>query len=179
VSVDRDPSTSRFARLELERRWLLASVPADAARPVRITDRYIAGTNLRLRKMEDLDGASAPVFKFTQKVRPDPRDPKRVSLTTIYLAAGDYDLLCSHPADVLVKTRYRAAGGAVDVFEGRLEPLVLFEAEFASEDEMAAFAPPGIVLREVSDDDRFSGGRLAAMTGAEASRLVAATYIQA
>lgn len=154
--------------MELERRWLLASVPPDVKRAIRITDRYIRETNLRLRKMEDLEGSAPPLFKLAQKVRPNPEDPTRVSLTNLYIGVREYDLLCVHPADVLVKIYHSLHAGdrhvIVNKFEGHLEGLVLLEADFGSEDEMAAFAPPDFVGREVSHDDRYSGGGLARTT---------------
>lgn len=162
--------------MELERRWLLASVPPDVVRPIRITDRYLRETNLRLRKMEDREGSAPPLFKLAQKVRPDPEDPTHVSLTNLYIGAREYELLTIHPADVLVKIHYSLhAGGRhviVNKFEGNLEGLVLLEADCGSEDEMAAYTPPDFVVREVSHDDRFSGGRLARTTAAELQKLL-------
>lgn len=166
--VDRHPLTSRYAEIELERRWLLASVPPNVERPIRITDRYIRETNLRLRRMEDLEGSAPPLFKLAQKIRLDAEDPTRVSLTNLYIGAREYELLSIHPADVLVKIYYSLHAGErrviVNRFEGHVEGLVLLEADFGSEDEMAAFTPPDFVIREVSRDDRFSGGRLARTT---------------
>jgi CYTH domain-containing protein len=166
--MDRHPLTSRYAEMELERRFLLAELPSHVLRPIRITDRYIRETNLRLRKMEDLEGSAPLLFKLAQKVRPDPEDPTRVALTNLYITPFEYDLLGVHPADVLVKTHYALHVDEryviVNAFEGELQGLVLLEADFGSEDEMATFSPPDFVVREVSHDDRFSGGRLASTT---------------
>lgn len=151
--------------MELERRFLLADVPPNVFRPIRITDRYIRETNLRLRRMDDLEGSSSPLFKLAQKVRPDPKDPTRIALTNLYITAFEYELLAVHPADVLAKIHYSLRVDdrhvIVNTFEGDLQGLILLEADFGSEDEMATFSPPYFVVREVSHDDRFSGGRLA------------------
>lgn len=151
--------------MELERCFLLAELPPNVSQPIRITDRYIRKTDLRLRRMDDLEGSAPPLFKLAQKVRPDPDDPTRVALTNLYITAFEYDLLAVHPADVLAKVHYSVRLGdryvIVNAFEGELEGLVLLEADFGSEDEMAMFPPPHFAVREVSQDDRFSGGRLA------------------
>ncbi len=176
MAVDRHPLTSRYAEIELERRWLLASLPPDVVRPIRIADRYVRDTNLRLRKMEDLEGSAPPLFKLAQKVRPELQDPTRVALTNLYITALEYELLSAHPADVLVKIHYSLRAGEryviVNAFEGHLDGLILLEADFGSEDEMAAFTPPDFVVREVSVDDRFSGGQLARMTTDEFRQLI-------
>jgi CYTH domain-containing protein len=121
--------------------------------------------------MEDLDGTAPPIFKLAHKVRPDPDDPTHVMSTILYITAFEYDLLTAHPADVLQKTHYSLEVQDrfvfVDEFDGPLCGLVLVEADFGSEDELGAFAPPDFVVREVSHDDRFSGGRLARTSAAD------------
>src|SRR5919198_321275 len=58
----------KYARFEFERRFLLDGVPEeiDGNRGWRLTDRYIKKTELRLRRMEALDGTET-VFKLGQK----------------------------------------------------------------------------------------------------------------
>ena len=62
------PTPHKYARIERERRFLLAQFPVDATsvRVRRITDSYIDGTNLRLR--EQIDDGETAIFKLTQKV---------------------------------------------------------------------------------------------------------------
>ena len=162
--------------MELERRFLLASLPPNLVRPIKITDRYIRQTDLRVRKMENQEGTGSPLFKLAQKVRPDPEDPTRLALTNLYISEFEFGLLSVHPADVLEKIRYALNVGdryvSVNAFQGSLEGLLLLEADFGSEDEMAAFSPPGFVEREVSRDDRFSGGRLARMSSEDLRQLL-------
>src|SRR6516165_581582 len=57
----------KYARIERERRFLLAQFPSSATvvRDRRITDNYIEGTTLRLRKQCYSDGLTT--FKLTQK----------------------------------------------------------------------------------------------------------------
>ena len=60
--------STKYARHEYERRFLLAERPPDpAVRTVAIHDRYLTGTTLRLRRMDD-HAEKAPVFKLTQKI---------------------------------------------------------------------------------------------------------------
>ncbi len=93
-----------------------------------ITDRYLVGTRLRLRRAVFPDGDCE--LKLTQKV-PLPR-PGGVQglITNTYLSPTEYDLLASLPAAVLSKTRCSVPPLGVDVFDGPLRGLVLAEAEF-------------------------------------------------
>jgi CYTH domain-containing protein len=56
---------------------------------------------------------------------------------------------------------------AFDVFEDRLAGLVIAEAEFDSAADAASLALPPFILHEVSEDDRFTGGRLCEATREE------------
>lgn len=63
----------KYARPELERRFLFSALPLGRAiRVARIEDRYLLGTRIRLRKATeraDVDGeVNRIVYKLTQKV---------------------------------------------------------------------------------------------------------------
>ena len=159
----REPGRGKYARSERERRFLVgASVPAGEAGRL-IEDRYLDGTRLRLRRMSR-DGLS--VHKLTQKVRPDAGDPSEVLITNMYLSEGEYSRLSLLPGQVLVKTRVVIPAPShdfvVDEFHGRLQGLRLAEVEVG--DLAEALDLPHWVTVEVTNDDRFSGGHLAAMT---------------
>jgi CYTH domain-containing protein len=99
-------------------------------------------------------------------------EPGLVLHTTIYLTRTEFDLLASLPTDGLTKRRSSVAlpDGArmsVDVFDGELAGLILAEIELADDDAVATFAPPPWILAEVSDDERFTGGRLARTSRSE------------
>jgi CYTH domain-containing protein len=148
----------KYARPELERRWLLDAVPDDVVPKARIEDRYVDGTRLRVRRVALADGSV--VWKFGQKVRVDEDDPSEVWLTNLYLDEAEYELLAALPGHDLVKERFDwpGTGCSVDVFA---DGLVLAEAERTDRAALDAVdAPPGAV-REVTQDDRYSGGRLA------------------
>lgn len=154
------PFESKYARIEWERRFLLDGFPkkANVTRVRRITDRYMEGTILRLREQIDYGGEMQ--FKLTQKLAAGKSGPRQGLITTMYLTKGEYDVLAKLQARILTKTRYSIPPFGIDVFEGALRGLVLGEAEFNSDAECRALALPSFIAREVSDDPRFTGGRL-------------------
>jgi len=161
----------RYARAEIERRWVLAERPdpAEAVAVRHLLDRYLTGTRLRLRLQEEDDGPT--LRKLTQKL-PDPEPRRRGRqglLTNTYLSQAEYDVMATLPALVLRKTRYSVAPFGVDVFEGPLAGLVLAEIEFPTEDAADRSPIPATAVAEVSHDPRFSGGRLV-RTGADELR---------
>jgi len=150
----------RYARIERERRFLLDRLPAGekVVRVRRIVDRYIRGTALRLR--QQTDGTGAAVFKLTQKIPARSGGAQQSFITTMYLTEDEYRLLARLPAKTLAKTRHSLPPFGIDVFEGKLKGLLLAEAEFESAAAAGALAIPSFLSREVSGDDRFTGGRL-------------------
>ncbi len=151
----------KYARVERERRFLLARPPSAATATVtrRITDRYLPGTRLRLRRVDHL-ATGATEFKFTQKVPADQPGFVQGLITSTYLSAAEYDLLASLPADVLVKTRLSIPPLGIDVFDPPLDGLVMADVEFGTDSEAQSFRPPSAVVAEVTDDTRFTGGSL-------------------
>lgn len=135
-----------------------------------IDDRYIHGTSLRLRRIT-ADGET--VWKLTQKIRSDPSDPATVSITNTYLTRAEYDLLASLPAATLTKTRsvcdVDGVRFAIDVFGGELTGLRLAEVEV--EDLSAPLPAPTWLGREVTHDNRYSGGYLAASSASDLASL--------
>ncbi len=149
----------KYARIERERRFLLDRFPsADVVRIRRITDRYIDGTLLRLREQTD-DGGPA-TFKLTQKVPARASGAQQGLITTIYLTKDEFGLLAQLPAKMLGKARYSVPPFGIDIFEGALQGLRLAEAEFNSAAEAYALIVPDFILREVTNDERFTGGQL-------------------
>lgn len=170
--------SSKYARPELERRFLLGAIPEDARAAYRIVDRYLVGTRLRLRLMEPIGGAGEIRYKFALKDRPEPSDPSVVMITNLYLSPEEYSLLEQLPADVLTKTRHAlpsAPSHAVDEFEGPLAGLVLLEVCFDTLESLQAFEPPAFAGPEVTADDRYSGGGLARLVSRGASQLLEET----
>ncbi len=168
----------KYARFELERRFLVEHLPErkDQDQGWRITDRYINKTRLRLRRMEPLAGGEA-VLKLGQKEVSSPPDFSRMTITNIYLSPSEYDVFAMLPANELHKTRYSLEDAgrtySVDVFDGHLAGLILAEVGFETSDQMTEqWRLPPWVLREVSDDLRFTGGALAGLAQDEAATLI-------
>lgn len=148
---------SKYALLEVERRFFVSELPDDLGPGTRIEDRYLSNLRIRLRRMSGPEGV---VYKLTQKI---PEGPSVNRITTFYLDAAEYEYLKSLPGNDLRKTRYRldheGTRWALDIFENGL---VLAEVEIAPGQEIAY---PGFIGQEVTADERYSGGSLARTTG--------------
>ena len=168
----------RYARVERERRFLLAASPAGTAiRRFLIEDRYLRGTRLRLRRISDLDGPAARVsYKLAQKIPTEVGTPGLI--TNLYLSAAEYAALAGIPGDAIRKVRSSFPPLSIDVFEGSLAGLVLAEAEFETTAEEARFRPPAEAIAEVTADVRFTGGSLAKLGADETTRLLKAFGIE-
>lgn len=161
------PPNLKYARIERERRFLLAGFPA-GVQPIRVravTDRYVEGARLRLRRMEE--AGQPPVFKLTQKLPARSAGAQQGFITTMYLDEAEFSALSSLPARILRKVRHSIPPFGIDVFEGALAGLILAEAEFETAEQATSLAIPPYVLCEVTDDDRFTGGALARATREE------------
>ena len=161
---------SRYARIELERRYLLQDLPEGLTRAdphVQITDNYITGTRLRIRKVRD-PRTNKWVVKFTQKFAPNPSDYSRTIITNTYLNALEAESLSMFDANEIRKNRYKfqyeGREFAVDMFLGDLFGLVLAEVSFETDDELDNFAKPAFAIADVTNHELFTGGRLSQLT---------------
>jgi CYTH domain-containing protein len=150
----------KYARIERERRFLLAQFPSNATvvRNRRITDNYIEGTTLRLREQSYNDGLTT--FKLTQKLPGRGNGAQQGFITSMYLSQDEFHVLAQLPAGQLTKTRFSVPLFGIDVFDGPLQGLILAEAEFDSAAAAEALTVPSFANAEVSADDRFTGGQL-------------------
>ena len=161
---------SKYARVERERRYLLQDLPEGLTRAshhVQITDNYITGTRLRLRKVRDPQTNKWTV-KFTQKFAPHPEDLSRTLITNSYLNASEYEVLSVFEANEIRKNRYsfefEGRRFSVDMFLGDLFGLVLAEVSFETDDELENFAKPPFAIAEVTNNKLFTGGELSQLT---------------
>ena len=161
---------SKYARIERERRYLLQDLPEGLARTdphVQITDNYITGTRLRIRKVRD-PGANKWTVKFTQKFPIQPNDLSRTLITNTYLNAIEAETLSVFNSNEIRKNRYYlnydGKKFSVDMFLGDLFGLVLAEVSFETDEELINFRKPDFALAEVTNQEAFSGGRLAELT---------------
>ncbi len=168
----------KYARVEWERRFLLHRLPpqANITRVRRISDRYIDGSNLRLR--QQIDDGSVTVFKLTQKLPTAASGAQQGLITTMYLTEHEFQLLANLPGKMLRKTRYSVPPFGIDVFEDTLAGLVMAEAEFNSAEEASALPLPPFVVREVTEDPRFTGGELVRASREELENLLAEFQIR-
>ena len=152
----------KYAAIEIERRWIAG---AEAVRLVEgsayceIEDLYVAGTSMRLRAVRSLD--QQPVFKLCKKYG-KPKDGFSEAITNLYLSETEHRLLAARlHGNRACKRRYALAGGALDVYADPAQTVV-FEMEFGSEAEAAAYSPPSFVAQEVTHAQAFSGAGIAA-----------------
>lgn len=165
---------SKYARVERERRYLLPDLPEGLTRAdphLQITDNYITGTRLRLRKVRE-PRTNKWTAKFTQKFAPDPEDLSRTIITNTYLNALEAETLLSvFNSNEIRKNRYyfelEGRKFSVDMFLGDLFGLVLAEVGFDTDEELDSFPKPLFALADVTNDPVFSGGRLCELTFAE------------
>ena len=164
---------SKYARPELERKYLLQDLPEGLTRAdhhLQITDNYVTGTRLRIRKVRD-PLSNKWTVKFTQKYAPIPNDLSRTLITNIYLNAPEAEVLSIFEANEIRKNRYKYQFSertyAIDMFLGDLFGLVLAEINFEDESELETFPPPPFVLADVTNNPLFTGGRLSQLTFAD------------
>jgi CYTH domain-containing protein len=164
---------SKYARIERERRYLLEDLPEGLTRAehhLQITDNYITGTRLRIRKVRDPQ-TNKWVVKFTQKFAPNPHDLSRTIITNTYLNATEAETLSIFAANEIRKNRYyydhEGTRFTIDMFIGDLFGLVLAEASFETDQELDNFQLPPFALAEVTNLETFSGGRLSELKYAE------------
>jgi CYTH domain-containing protein len=161
---------SRYARIERERRYLLQDLPEGLTRAdphVQITDNYITGTRLRLRKVRE-PRTNKWTVKFTQKFAPNPADLSRTVITNTYLNAAEYQMLSVFEANEIRKNRYpfewEGRKFSIDMFLGDLFGLVLAEISFENDAELSSFPKPPFALAEVTNNELFTGGKLCDLT---------------
>jgi CYTH domain-containing protein len=166
----------KYERVERERRFLLERLPEGLdlkADHAQITDNYITGTRLRLRKSRWVS-TNEWTLKLTQKYTPAPPDFSRTLITSIYLNEYEYETLSVFEGNELRKNRYpfehEGRKYAIDVFLGPLRGLILAETDFDTDEELEAFAPPPFAFLEVTRDEMFTGARLVGLNAEDVRR---------
>lgn len=164
---------SRYARVERERRYLLRELPPGLKLSdphTQITDNYVTGTRLRLRKVRTPE-TNEWTLKLTQKHAPAPPDFARALITNMYLSPYEYEVLSVFEGNELRKNRYpyehEGRLYSVDVFLGSLRGIILAETDFKDDAELDAFPTPSFAHLDVTRDELFTGARLVELTAAE------------
>lgn len=160
----------KYARVERERKFLLRELPPGlsvASEHLQITDNYITGTRLRLRKIR-VPKTRERTWKLTQKFAPQPSDLSRTIITNIYLSQYEYEVFSVFEGNEIRKNRYpyehEGHVFAIDIFLGPLWGLILAETEFETDEEMDNYTMPPFVLMEVTNDEMFTGASLVNLT---------------
>ena len=161
---------SKYACVERERRYLLRDLPEGLTRAdphLQITDNYVTGTRLRIRKVRE-PRTNKWTVKFTQKFAPDPNDLSRTIITNIYLNALEAEALSIFNSNEIRKNRYKfdfqGHTFGIDMFLGDLFGLVLAEVSFETDNALDNFPKPPFALADVTNELLFSGGRLCELT---------------
>ena len=162
---------SKYARVERERRYLLRDLPEGMTRAdphLQITDNYMTGSSLRLRKVRE-PRTNKWTVKFTQKFAPNPDDLSRTIITNTYLNALEAEVLSPiFNSNEIRKNRYPfefdGREFSIDMFLGDLFGLVLAETSFETDEELDNFPAPPFALADVTNEPLFSGGRLCELT---------------
>ncbi len=152
-----------YMAVERERRWLCREVPRErVVRTEAITDLYITGARLRLREARPIDGGT-PMLRLSRKADVDAYTRL---ITSIYLPEEEFAVLAASLPGVRVKKlrhrlqRLSGVAMLIDEFTGELDGLIIAEAEFETPDLLVAFPMPDFAMREVTHDQRFTGGYL-------------------
>ena len=162
----------KYACLEIERRYLVRALPAGlAGQPPAnvITDVYVPGTRLRLRRMQPPTGPA--VLKLGQKFRTTDQPATETTITNMVLNDAEYAILRRMGGREIVKDRHvqlhtgRRYG--VDVFRGELKGLILAEVECETREELATLTLPPFAVADVTEDAFFTGGRLVEINAAQ------------
>ncbi len=150
--------------IEYERTFLAKRLPDEirGIDGVLLHDIMIPDTirhpHLRLRQRGD-------AYVITKKYPIDDGDKTEMIEETIPLDKIEFEALQKCSTKDITKYRYnvtiRGYSAEVDVFEEKLQGLVLIDFEFGSSAEKDAFVVPDICLADVSQEEMFAGGMLA------------------
>lgn len=172
----------KYARIEYERRFLLAELPADLDPDhgfFRIIDEYILGTRLRLRRIESPQG-NLHVAKLTQKCREPQQPPSQTTITNLYLNEAEFAALGDLRGRQITKRRYsyqfQEKRFSIDVFEDNLAGLIMCDAEAKNAVEINSMQFPPFVDREVTDDPAFTGGEHTRLSREEFEQFFASAF---
>ncbi len=148
----------KYAVVERERRYLLASLPDGVTSTKQIVDRYVTGTRLRLREVRD--DAGTVVRKLGHKVRLT-EGPAAVACTNFYLDDQEWAVLADLPARLLRKTRHMVHRDGLVIAIDEHEDGTLI-AEIDDGDQPSQLVPDWLhVVADVSEDERWTGSQLA------------------
>jgi CYTH domain-containing protein len=154
--------------IKFERRFLLEDLPAPLTRAtehLQFFDDYLTGTRLWLRQIRTPQTRQRSRH-FVQKYAVAPPDLSHFAYTEIELSEYEYEVLSVFEGNQLRYNRYYLTLESgqtmmVDMFLNReLWNLIVATIEFATAEEMKAFAPPLFVKVEITQDEFFTAAKL-------------------
>ncbi len=173
MSANQPNNFLKYARVEEERRFLLAKMPVDLDQDdsfLRIIDQYLKGTRLRLRRMEST-GGEALAYKLGQKYRLPEHKPHQTMMTNIYLNEAEYEVFSRLPHSTITKLRYSYKHDgfdySIDRFKGHLAGLLLAEIESQGKIDIASLPVPEFATKDITEDAFFKGSNLAELSEVE------------
>jgi CYTH domain-containing protein len=126
-----------------------------------LEDQYLDCGRLRVRRLEDSDTGRV-AFKLTKKFESDSMFAQPI--ISVWLSLAEYEELASLPGRNLSKRRYYDEYDglvfSIDVFQGKLDGLILCETESESLDALRAVRFPQYARWEVTEDRFFTSGSL-------------------
>jgi CYTH domain-containing protein len=151
--------------IELELTYLAGSLPNEIrnVQPIKMLDIYIPENeiehpHLRIRQRGDK-------YEITKKTPLVIGDASRQLELTIQLNQVEFETLVKASNRRIVKNRYQIQingfDAEVDIFQDKLQGLVLIDFEFESERDKNNFIKPEIALADVTQEDFIAGGLLA------------------
>ena len=167
-----NPNAAKYSRIEYERRFLVLP-DADWKQSVEpfskiYDDKYLSGSRLRLRILTDTD-TGRQLIKLTKKFESESAYFRQ--LTSIILSPEEYQIFDALDGHRLEKERYyhyyKNQVYSIDVFAGELDGLILCETERDSLEDLMKAEFPAYAVRDVTEDEFFTGGNLCRLRRAE------------
>lgn len=157
----------KYAVVERERRYILASLPGGVTGARDIVDRYVTGTRMRLREVREDDGRTV-TRKLGHKVRLT-EGPIEVACTNLYLNDDEWSLLAALPAQQLRKRRHFVhRDGLLIAIDEHADGTLI--AEIDDHDQPSGFVPEWLdVVDDVTSDEAWTGVGLARLADARSS----------
>ena len=154
-----------YSRYEIEKKYLLREVPKSLPDTfTEIHDLYLHNSSLRLR-VETLPSGKVIGRKLTKKDRAPEKGCETSIITSLYLSENDFLALRALKGASIYKKRYMLESVerrvVYDLFQGKLEGLILVEVEFPDYDSLASFEPESANWEDVTGNPKYSGGNLA------------------
>ena len=154
----------KYSIPEIERRWLVIQEKLPNLAELEkweVTDHYLVGSRLRLRKMVSPNKTSVTKYKLCKKYGKVSKIKEPI--TNIYLTEDEYNKFSGMEANVIKKIKYqyefRGIMFSLNVFTDL--NMIIAEAEFESENQAFECQLPEFIGEEVSSLVEYEGATIA------------------